>query len=117
MHTTCGEMPWIRALRAGALVLLIVLGLESTLPLGGFAQPNQEPASAPTASVGSQDLPPMQEAEIIEERKPFYKKWWFWAIVGVVLVGGGAAAAMGGGGGSSSTAAPPPPSGNVDVTW
>ena len=116
MQTLCCDMPWIRALRAGGLVLVVVLGLEWTVPLGGYAQPNQEPASAPSASVGNQDLPPMQEAAIIEERKPFYKKWWFWAIVGIVLVGGGAAAAMGGGN-SSSTAPPPPPSGSVEVAW
>ena len=113
MQTACWEMPWFRALRTGALVLAVVLGLEWTLPLGGYAQPNQEAASTPSATVGNQDLPPIQEAEIIEERKPFYKKWWFWAIVGVVLVGG-AAVAMGGGGSSNSTASSP---GNINVNW
>ena len=111
MPTACCEMPWLRALRAMALVLAIVLGLEWTVPLGGYAQPNQEPASAPAASVGNQDLPPMQEAEVIEERKPFYKKWWFWTIVGVVVAGGAAAMAGGGGGGNSA----PPPGGTVTV--
>ena len=115
MQTMISEMPWLRALRAGALVLAVVLGLEWTLPLGGYAQPNTEPASTPAASVGNQELPPMQEAEVIEVRSPFYKKWWFWTIVGVVLVGGGAAAMGGGGGGSSSTAPPGP--GNVGVQW
>jgi hypothetical protein len=77
-------------------MLAVVLGLEWTVPLGGYAQsnqeparPNQEPASAPAASVGNQDLPPMQEAAVIEEPKPLYKKWWFWtivAVVGVVIV-------------------------------
>jgi len=70
-----------------ALVLAVVLGLEWTVPLGGYAQSNQEPASAPAASVGKQDLPPIQEAEAIEEDRPFYKKWWFWAIVVAVVAG------------------------------
>jgi hypothetical protein len=69
-------------------MLAIVLGLEWTAPLGGYAQPNQEPASAPAAGVGKQDLPPIQEAEASEEGKPFYKKWWFWALVLVVVAGG-----------------------------
>jgi hypothetical protein len=87
MQTACWEMPWLRALRAVALVLAVVLGLEWTVPLGGYAQSNQEPASAPAASVGNQDLPPIQEAEAIEEDRPFYKKWWFWAIVVAVVAG------------------------------
>ena len=112
MQTLCDEIPWIRAVRAVALMLALVLGLDMTLPVGGYAQPTQLPTSTPVASLGTQELPPMQEAEIIEERKPFYKKWWFWAIVGVVLVGGGAAAAMGGGGSST-----PPSSANVHVQF
>jgi hypothetical protein len=87
MRTACWEMPWLRALRAVALMLAIVLGLEWTVPLGGYAQPNQEPASAPAASVGKQDLPPIQEAEASEEDRPIYKKWWFWALVVVVVTG------------------------------
>ena len=87
MQTVCWEMPWLRALRAVALVLAVVLGLEWTAPLGGYAQSNQEPASAPAASVGNQDLPPIQEAETSEEDRPFYKKWWFWAIVVAVVAG------------------------------
>ena len=87
MQTACWEMPWLRALRAVALVLAVVLGLEWTVPLGGYAQSNQEPASAPAASVGKQDLPPIQEAEASEEDRPFYKQWWFWAIVVVVVAG------------------------------
>ena len=88
MQTACWEMPWLRALRAVALVLAVVLGLEWTVPLGGYAQPNQEPSSAPAASVGKQDLPPIQqEVEAIEEDRPFYQKWWFWAIVVAVVAG------------------------------
>jgi len=87
MRTACWEMPWLRALRAVALVLAVVLGLEWTVPLGGYAQSNQEPASAPAASVGKQDLPPIQEAEASEEDRPFYKQWWFWAIVVAVVAG------------------------------
>ncbi len=95
MQTAYWEMPWFRALRALALMLAVMLGLEWTVPLVGYAQlnqgpaqPNQEPASAPTVSVESQEVPPMQEASVIEEPKPFYKKWWFWTIVvGVVVVG------------------------------
>ena len=87
MQTACWEMPWLRALRAVALVLAIVLGMEWTVPLGGYAQSNQEPASAPAASVEKQDLPPIQEAEVIEEPTPFYKKWWFWVIVVVAVAG------------------------------
>ena len=81
MQFACWEMPWFRALRAVALMLTVVLGLEWTVPLGGYAQPkqepvqpNQEPASAPTASVGNQDLPSMQETESAEVPSPFYKK-------------------------------------------
>jgi hypothetical protein len=68
-------------------MLAVVLGLEWTAPLGGYAQPNQEPASAPATSVGEQDLPPIQKAEAIEEDRPFYQKWWFWAIVVAVVAG------------------------------
>lgn len=94
MQTVCWEMPWVRALRVVALMLAVVLSLEWTVPLGGYAQPNQgpaqpnqEPASAPTVSVESQEVSSMQEAAVIEEPKPFYKKWWFWTLVGVVVVG------------------------------
>lgn len=94
MQTACWEMPWLRALRAVALVLAVVLGLEWTVPLGGYAQSNQEPASTPAASVGNQDLPPIQEAEVSEEDRPFYKKWWFWAIVVAVVAGAMVAATV-----------------------
>jgi hypothetical protein len=53
----------------------VVLGLEWTVPLGGYAQPNQDPASAPAATVGKQDLPPIQEAEAGEEDRPIYEKF------------------------------------------
>jgi hypothetical protein len=99
-------------------MLAVVLGLEWIAPLSGYAQPNQEPASAPASSMGNQDLPPIQEAEVIEERKPIYKKWWFWALVGVV-VAGGAAVGMGGGGGGGSTSSSPAASGpgSVNAKW
>jgi hypothetical protein len=67
-------------------MLTVVVGLEWTAPRGGVAQSNPEPASTPPASVGNQDLPPIQEAAVTEEPKPFYKKWWFWTIVVVVAV-------------------------------
>ena len=86
MQIACWEMPWFRALRAVALMLAVVLGLEWTVPLGGFAQSNPKPAPTPAASVGNQESPPMQEAAVTEEPKPFYKKWWFWTIVVVAVV-------------------------------
>ena len=86
MQPPCCEMSWFRALRAVAFMLAVVLGLEWTVPLGGFAQSNPEPAPTPATSVGTQEVPPMQEAAVIEEPKPFYKKWWFWTIVAVVAV-------------------------------
>jgi anti-sigma-K factor RskA len=67
-------------------MLTVVLGLEWTAPLGGFAQSNPEPAPTSAAGVENQESPPMQEAAITEEPKPFYKKWWFWTIVAVVAV-------------------------------
>jgi|SRR6185437_14659717 len=104
----------MRALRATALLLALVLGVELTLPVGGSAQPTQTPVSTPVASQGHQELPPMQEVEVIQERKPYYKKWWFWAIVGVVVAGAAAGAAAAMSGGSSSAPAGP---GNVKATW
>ena len=85
MQIACWEMPWFRALRAVALVPAVVLALGWTVPLDGYAQSNTEPASAPAASVGNQDLPPIQETESAEVQSPFYKTWWFWAIVAVVV--------------------------------
>ena len=49
MQTACWEMPWFRALRAVALMLAVVLGLEWTVPLGGYAQPNQGRPAEPGA--------------------------------------------------------------------
>ncbi len=116
MQTACWEMPWFRALRAVALMLAVVLGLEWTVPLGGYAQPNQEPArpnqepaSAPATSVGNQEVPPMQEAAVIEEPKPFYKKWWFWTIVAVAVVVGAAAIAAANSTGDLPYGGPPAP--------
>ena len=63
MQTAYWEMPWFRALRTVALVLAVVLGLDWTVPLNGYAQSNTEPASAPAASVVNQDLLPVQETE------------------------------------------------------
>ena len=86
MQPPCCEMSWFRALRAVALMVTVVLGLEWTAPLGGFAQSNPEPAPTSAADVENQESPPMQEAAITEEPEPFYKKWWFWTIVAVVAV-------------------------------
>ena len=96
-----------------ALVLLI----EVVAPCWSWAQA-ATPAPPPTASTVSQELPPIQEVEAIEDRRPFYKKWWFWTIVAVAV--GGAAVAMAGGGGSngsSSTSTAPAGPGNVNVKW
>jgi hypothetical protein len=84
----------VSSLARGALALAVVLGAELTAPLGGFAQPNTEPASTPAASVQNQDPPPIQKAEVIEEPTLFYKKWWFWVLVGVVVVFGALAAVV-----------------------
>jgi len=86
MQIACWEMPWFRALRAVALVLAVVLGLEWTVPLGGYAESNMAPASAPATRVGNQDLPPTHEAESVQVEPPFYKKWWFWTIVVIAVV-------------------------------
>jgi hypothetical protein len=66
-------------------MLTVVLGLEWTVPLGGYAESNEGAAS--TASVGTQEVPPMQEAAIIEEPKSSDTTWWFWALVVVVAAG------------------------------
>lgn len=109
MQIACWEMPWFRALRAVALVLAVVLGLEWTVPLGGYAQSNSEPAPAPATSVGNQDLPPMHEAESVEEEPPFYKKWWFWTIVVVAVVVGAVAIAVANSEGDVPIGGPPAP--------
>ena len=104
------EMPWLRALRAVALMLAVVLGLEWTVPLGGFAQSNPEPAPTSATSVGNQESPPMQEAAVTEEPKPFYKKWWFWTIVVVVVAAFVVVATHDSEGGCFSLDCAPPPS-------
>jgi len=113
MQSTCCAMPCCRALRTGALVLTVILGVEWTAPLGGFAQPNTESASTPAVSDGNQDLPTIQETEVTEERKPFYKTWWFWTLVAVVLTGVVVVAVIAGSAGSDDCilgglCAPPP---------
>lgn len=112
MQIACREMPWVFTLRAVALLLTLALGLELALPVGGSAQLTQTPASTPVASQGTQELPPMQEAERIQERKPYYKKWWFWTLVAAVVGGAaaGAAIAIGGSGDESG------PTGTITVT-
>ena len=109
MQTLGCEMPWFLTLRTGALVLTVVLGLEWTVPFGGYAQPNQEPASPPPLSVGTQEVPPMQEAAVIEEPKPFYKKWWFWTIVVLAVVVGAVAIAVANSEGDLPYGGPPAP--------
>ena len=76
---------WLRCL---ALGLALVTGIEWCQPLMVLAQPN---GSSP-ANVSSNELPPIQEAENVEVRSPFYKKWWFWTIVAGVAIGGAATA-------------------------
>jgi len=94
-------------LRLVAIGLMLVLGLEWSQPLFLLAQPNDSQAAVSSAD----ESPPIQEAETVDERKPFYKKWWFWAIVGAVVAGAAIGIAAGSSGGSS-----PPPSGSVTVT-
>jgi hypothetical protein len=83
-------------------MLIVVLALEWTVPLGGYAEPNE--GAAPTASVGTQEVPPMQDAAIIEEPKPFYKTWWFWTLVVFVAAGVVIGVAV-----NSAVNDPPPP--------
>jgi hypothetical protein len=90
-------------------MLAFVLGLEWTVPLGEYAQPNQESASAPAASVGTQEVPPIQETAVIEEPKPFYKKWWFWAIVVIAIVVSAVAIAAADSDGDAPIGGPPAP--------
>jgi hypothetical protein len=72
----------------------------------------------PSVAASNDELPPIQEVEKVEDRKPFYKTWWFWTLVGLVVAGGavGVAAGGGGGGGGSSAPAPAAP-GNVNAKW
>ena len=109
MQIACWQMPWFRALRAMALMLVVVFGLEWTVPPWGYAQPNQEPVSAPAASVENQDLPPMQKSESVEGESPFYKKWWFWTIVVVAVVAGAVVIAAANSDGDLPIGGPPAP--------
>jgi len=102
--------PWLCAWQPITLLLTLALSVELVLPMGSFAQQIQHPASTVGATVQNQELPPMQEVESIQERKPFYKKWWFWALVGVAVAGGVVGATAIGRGGSS------PATGDVTVT-
>jgi hypothetical protein len=97
---------WLRCL---ALGLSLVTGIEWCQPLMVLAQPN----GSSTANVSSNELPPIQEAEKVEVRSPFYKKWWFWTIVAAVV--GGAAIAVAAGGGGNGGSAPAP--GSVNAKW
>ena len=93
-------------LHALAIGLALVLGCEWGQPMLLLAQP----AGTAAGAVAPPELPPIQEAETIEVRAPYYKRWWFWTIVAVVGAGIAVAVAGSGGGGS------PPPSGSVTVT-
>ena len=105
MQIACWAMPWFRALRAVALVLTVVLGLEWTVPLGGYAESN----TAPAPRVGNQDLPRMHEAESVEVEPPFYKKWWFWTIVVIAVVVSAVAIAAANSDGDVPIGGPPAP--------
>jgi hypothetical protein len=98
-----------RSLRVLAVGLALVFGCEWSQPILALAQANATADS--TVVPGKGELPPIQEAETIEVRKPFYKRWWFWTIVAAVVGGAAFAVAESGGGGEST-----PPSGTVTVT-
>jgi hypothetical protein len=102
-------VPWKSAGRTIAVLVTLMLGLEFTLPIWGYAQQSSVPV--PVTSPNTQDLPPIQEAANVYERKPYYKKWWFWGIVGTVIAGAAAGAAIAIGGGGEST-----PTGTVTIT-
>ena len=55
MQTACWEMPWFRALRAVALMLAVVLGLEWTVPLGGYASRTRSLPAEPGAGFRAGD--------------------------------------------------------------
>lgn len=97
-----------RSLRVLAVGLALVFGCEWEQPMLALAQ-SQEP---PAGTVAPAELPPIQEAETIEVRSPYYKRWWFWTLV--AAVGGGIAVAVAGGGGGGDSA--PPPGGTVTIT-
>jgi len=110
MQNEFRDMPWMFALRPIALILALVLGLELTLPVGGSAQLTQNPSSTPVVNQGTQELPPMQEAEVIQERKPYYKKWWFWALMAAAVGGAAAGAAI------ALSGSEPTPTGTLTIT-
>lgn len=103
-------MSGMGAWRAIALLVMLVWSVEVSLPVGGYAHQDESSAPTPVMSLKKQNLPPMQEAESVDERKPYYKKWWFWAIVGSVVAGAAAGAALALGGGE------PSPTGTVTIT-
>jgi hypothetical protein len=87
-------------LRVLAIGLTLVLAVEWSQPILVLAQPNGTQAGAVSSA---DELPPIQEAETVEVRSPFYKRWWFWTIVAVVVGGAAIAVAAGGGGGSNGS--------------
>lgn len=103
-------MSGMGAWRAIALLVMLVWSVEVSLPVGGYAHQDEGSAPTPVMSLKKQNLPPMQEAESVDERKPYYKKWWFWAIVGSVVAGAAAGAALALGGSE------PSPTGTVTIT-
>ncbi|MFO0698063.1 MAG: hypothetical protein U0236_02450 [Nitrospira sp.] len=112
MQLLIGSGRWVSPAQTLALVVTLVLSLELGFPIGSQAQTSQPQTSTSMTDIKNQDLPPMQEVENIQERKPFYKKWWFWGLVVAAVAGGAGAIAIasgGGGGGSASTG------GNVTV--
>lgn len=86
-YTVCEET--VLPYQLMTLVLLLILGMEFTDTLSTRAQVQLQSPSSGAAQIpaASQDTPPNQEAESIEERTPFYKTWWFWTLVGMVVVG------------------------------
>ncbi|MDR4469804.1 MAG: hypothetical protein MRJ68_16160 [Nitrospira sp.] len=110
MQIVDGAMSRMGAWRTIALLVVLVLGIELSLPVCGYAQQDESSAPTPVMSLKSQGLPPMQEAETVDERKPYYKTWWFWAIVGSVVASAAAGAALAIGGSD------PGPTGTVTIT-
>jgi hypothetical protein len=99
---------FFRLLRPLAVTLMLVLGLEWSQPILLHAQQN----GTSSVAASNDELPPIQEMEKVEDRKPFYKKWWFWTIV-ALAVGGATVAVAAGGGGGGGGAAP----GSVTTKW
>ena len=105
MWLHCAHQSFSDSYRVVALLIALVLAMEVTLPVTGLAQ-------SELSMVGTQEFPPIQEAEAITIRKPFYKRWWFWVLVAVLA--GGAAVAIGGGGGGNGAITGP---GSVTAKW